>query len=311
MSHYVVAGGAGFIGSHFVGALLSEGHRVTVLDNMSTGTAQNLMRTGVTTGWLSIMDCDVTDSVPDVPGVDVVAHFASIPTPADYMDAPIQTLRTGADATRHLLNLAETSDAPFLYASTSEVYGDPREHPQSEPDNGSVDPYGPRACYDEGKRYGEALCRAYRDKNDVEVRIARIFNTYGPRMRDGRVIPTFVRQALNDKNLTVHGSGEQTRSFCYISDLVDGLIQLLQSSVSTPVNLGRPEEVTISELAEIIIDICNSESEIVHTERPPDDPERRRPDISKAKLELDWSPDTSLRDGLQRMTDWSETMPMQ
>jgi len=306
MSHYVIAGGAGFIGSHFVGSLLSEDHRVTVLDDMSTGTMHNLTGNGIANGWLNIVDCDVSDSVPDIPGVDVVAHFASIPTPEAYMEAPIRTLRTGADATRHLLDLATDSDARFLYASTSEVYGNPREHPQSESDNGNVDPYGPRSCYDESKRYGEALCRAYRDQHDTEVRVARIFNTYGPRMRDGRVIPAFVRQALAGDPLTVHGSGNQTRSFCYIDDLIRGLRALLDSSLTTPVNLGRPEEVSISHLARLVTEVCDTESAIVHTERPPDDPDRRRPDISLAQDQLNWSPDISLRDGLKKMKSWSE-----
>jgi dTDP-glucose 4,6-dehydratase len=223
------------------------------------------------------------------------------------MNKPIRTLQTGSLGTQYSLDMAEKSNATYLLASTSEVYGDPKIHPQVESYNGNVDSFGPRACYDEGKRYAEALVRAYQEQYDVDIRIARIFNTYGPRMRDDRVIPAFLQQAKNGENLTIHGEGEQTRSFCYIDDLVRGLRQLIDSDCSTPVNLGNPEEVTIRELAKIVRDVVDSGSGLSYTERPPDDPERRQPDISKAKDRLGWEPKISLRNGIRQTANSSYT----
>jgi dTDP-glucose 4,6-dehydratase len=216
------------------------------------------------------------------------------------MDAPIQTLRTGATGTRRLLNLARRSNAIFLLASTSEVYGNPMVHPQPESYNGNVDPFGPRACYDESKRYAEALTRAYHTEYDVSVRIARIFNTYGPRMRDDRVIPSFIRQVLRGDPLTVHGDGQQTRSFCYIDDLIHGLRSLINSDVTAPVNIGNPDEVSIRELAAVVRDVADRNVSVTYTERPPDDPERRCPNITRAQDRLNWQPSIALRDGIKK-----------
>jgi dTDP-glucose 4,6-dehydratase len=225
-----------------------------------------------------------------------------------YRDYPIKTLKVGALGTHKTLGLAKEKDATYLFTSTSEVYGDPEVNPQPESYRGNVDPYGPRSCYDESKRYGEALVRGYRDKHDLDVRVARIFNTYGSRMRldDGRVIPNFMKQALTGQNLTVYGDGEQTRSFCYVSDMVDGLVALLESGVEEPVNIGNPDERTINELADLVLEVTGSDSGITYEELPPQDPQVRRPDISKARSELGWEPQVSLREGLERSVEFFE-----
>jgi len=298
--HYCLAGGAGFIGSHLATALLSDDHRVTVLDNLSTGSYDNFGPETRRNGSFTLYEHDVTESLPVRPRFDVIIQLASIPTPRAYMDAPIQTLRTSATGTRRLLNLARRSGAIFLLASTSEVYGNPMVHPQPESYNGNVDPFGPRACYDESKRYAEALTRAYHTEHDVPVRVARIFNTYGPRMRDDRVIPSFIRQVLRGGPLTIHGDGRQTRSFCYINDLVRGLRSLINSDVTAPVNIGNPDEISIQELADVVRDIANRDVPVTYTERPPDDPERRRPNITRAQDRLDWQPSVDLRDGIKK-----------
>lgn len=303
MSSYLLTGGAGFVGSHLTESLLSDGHNVTVLDNFSTGTRQNFNGGIHEQNGLTIRECDVTSPISVEPVFDVVCHLASIPTPSEYMDKPIATLQTGSLGTQHSLDIAVESNATYLLTSTSEVYGDPEVHPQAESYNGNVNPYGPRACYDEGKRYAEALVRAYREKYNLDVRVARLFNTYGPRMRDDRAIPTFVDQAVNDNPLTVHGDGSQTRSFCYIDDLVRGLRKLLVADYQAPVNLGNPDERTIRELAEVIISEADSESEVIFTERPPDDPERRQPDIRLAKEVMGWEPSISLRNGIRQTLD--------
>ncbi len=241
--------------------------------------------------------------------LDAVLHLASLASPVFYRDYPIKTLKVGALGTHKTLGLAREKDATYLFTSTSEVYGDPEVNPQPESYRGNVDPYGPRSCYDESKRYGEALVRGYRDKHDLNVRVARIFNTYGPRMRldDGRVIPNFMKQALTGENITVYGDGEQTRSFCYVSDMIDGLLALLRSDVDEPVNTGNPDERSILNLAEVIREVTDSESDITHNERPPQDPEIRRPDISKARSELEWTPQVSLRDGLNQSMPYFES----
>ena len=300
---HLITGGAGFIGSHLTERLLSDGHSVTVVDNLSTGTLQNFEQGVFDSDRLTIREQDVTKPLAVEPEFDVVYHLASIPTPSEYMGKPVDTLRVGSLGTQRALDVAVESNATFLLASTSEVYGDPEQHPQQESYNGNVDPHGPRACYDESKRYAEALTRGYRDEYGLSVRIARVFNTYGPRMRDSRVVPVFVEQALRNQPLTVHGDGSQTRSFCFIDDLLSGIQKLVESDVQTPVNLGTTDEVTISELAEIVIDVCDSDSSVVYTERPPDDPEQRRPDITKAQDRLGWEPTTTLRDGLRKTAE--------
>jgi dTDP-glucose 4,6-dehydratase len=297
---YLLSGGAGFVGSHLTDALLDDGHSVTVIDNLSTGTLQNFRPERFNNPQFTIHEADITKPIPADPEFDVVVHLASIPTPGTYMSNPIETLRTGSLGTKRTLDMALESNATYLLTSTSEVYGDPEEHPQQECYNGNVDPFGPRACYDEGKRYAEALTRAYRDTHDLDIRIARIFNTYGPRMRDDRVIPAFISQATAGNNLTIHGDGTQTRSFCYISDLISGLRALIASDVSTPVNIGNPDERSIQELADMIIEQTEPAIDCEYSERPPDDPERRQPDISKAKEQLSWKPTVALRDGLER-----------
>jgi dTDP-glucose 4,6-dehydratase len=227
-----------------------------------------------------------------------------------YQNYPIKTLKVGALGTHKTLGLAKEKEAKYLFASTSEVYGDPEINPQPESYRGNVDPYGPRACYDESKRYGEAIVRAYRDQHDIDVRVARIFNTYGPRMRpdDGRVIPTFIGQALRGEDLTVHGEGEQTRSFCYVSDMIDGFVSLQRSELDVPVNIGNPDELSIMELAELVIELTGSESDITHQPRPNQDPEVRRPDITKARTELEWEPEVALREGLRNTTAYFDEL---
>ena len=303
MSNNLITGGAGFIGSHLTERLLTNGHSVTVVDDLSTGSLQNFEPSVFDSDNFETIKQDVTKPIAVDPEFDVVYHLASIPTPSEYMGKPVDTLRVGSLGTQRALDVAVESNATFFLASTSEVYGDPKEHPQPESYTGNVDPHGPRACYDESKRYAEALTRSYRDEYDLSVRIARIFNTYGPRMRDSRVVPAFVEQALRDRPLTVHGDGSQTRSFCFIDDLLSGFEKLVESRVQEPVNLGSTDEVTINELAEVVIDVCESDSSITYTQRPPDDPEQRRPDITKAKEQLNWEPTTSLRAGLKQTAD--------
>jgi len=308
MSRVCVTGGAGFIGSHLCERLVEGGHEVVVFDNRVTGRTGNLDSVFYHDR-LSFYDHDVTEFVHVTGDLDWVLHLASLASPVFYRDKPIKTLKVGALGTHKTLGLAKAKDASYLFASTSEVYGDPEVHPQPEDYRGNVDPYGPRACYDESKRYGESLVRAYRDQHDMDVRVARIFNTYGPRMRldDGRVIPTFARQALTGEELTVHGEGSQTRSFCYVSDLVAGLRALMEADVQTPVNLGNPDERTILGLAETIIDLADSPSEITHEPRPPQDPDVRKPDIAKARSELGWEPTVDIEEGLERSLDYFES----
>jgi len=307
MGRILVTGGAGFIGSHLCEQLLQDGHDVIAMDNMVTGRTENLDDIFYHDRF-TFYEHDVTEFVHISGDLDWVIHLASLASPVFYDNYPIKTLKVGALGTHKTLGLAKEKDASYLFASTSEVYGDPEINPQHEGYRGNVDPFGPRSCYDESKRYGESLVRAYRNEHDVDVRVMRIFNTYGPRMRldDGRVIPTFAKQALTGEDLTVHGDGSQTRSFCYVSDLIDGIQHLMENDVQTPVNLGNPDERTISELAELIIELADSDSEITYEPRPPQDPNLRKPDISKAKNELDWGPEIPLEDGLQRSLDYFE-----
>jgi len=300
MSRILVTGGAGFIGSHLCERLLEDGHEVLTIDNVVIGQADNLEDIFYHDRF-TFYEHDVTEYIYIVGELDWVVHLASLASPVAYRNYPIKTLKVGALGTHKTLGLAKSKNAKYFFASTSEVYGDPEVNPQPEEYSGNVDPYGPRACYDESKRYGESLVRAYRNEHDIDVRVARIFNTYGPRMGidDGRVIPNFVKQALIEKDLTVYGDGTQTRSFCYISDLIDGFLHLMDNEVQTPVNLGNSDEQTILNLAELVTRLTGSESGITHKPLPPDDPQVRRPDITKAREQLDWEPNISLERGLK------------
>ncbi len=308
MSRMLVTGAAGFLGSFLCDRLLEEGHEVIGMDNRVSGQSSNL-DDAFAHERFSFFEHDVTEFIHVSGELDAVLHLASLASPVFYRDYPIKTLKVGALGTHKTLGLAREKDATYLFTSTSEVYGDPEVNPQPEDYRGNVDAYGPRSCYDESKRYGEALVRGYRDKHDLDVRVARIFNTYGPRMRldDGRVIPNFMKQALTGGDLTVYGDGEQTRSFCYVSDMIEGLLTLLRSDVDEPVNIGNPDERSILNLAEVIREVTDSNSEITHEKRPPQDPEIRQPDISKARSELEWTPNVSLRDGLHQSIPYFES----
>jgi dTDP-glucose 4,6-dehydratase len=304
VARVVITGGAGFLGSHLCRRLVADGHQVIALDNLLTGRADNL--TDLLGQGLRLVTVDVTDYI-HVPGpVEAVLHFASPASPADYLRLPIQTLKVGALGTHRALGLAKDKGARFILASTSEVYGDPQVHPQPEGYWGHVNPIGPRGVYDEAKRYAEALTMAYQRTHGVRVGIARIFNTYGPRMRldDGRAFAAFAAQALAGEPVTVHGDGSQTRSLCFVDDLVDGIVRLAWSGLAGPVNLGNPEEVSILELAQALIKAAGSASEIVFTARPEDDPQVRRPDISLARRELGWEPTVPLVEGIERTLPW-------
>jgi dTDP-glucose 4,6-dehydratase len=297
----VVTGGAGFLGSHLCDYLLARGQRVICIDNLDTGSLKNISHLGRDD--FTFVQHDVTRFIAIDEPVDVVYHLASPASPIDYARLPLQTLKVGSYGTHNALGLAKAKRARFLLTSTSEVYGDPHIHPQPESYWGNVNPIGPRGVYDEAKRYAEAMTMAYHRQQGVDTAIARIFNTYGPRMRphDGRAIPTFVRQALEDKPITVFGDGSQTRSFCYVDDLVRGLHLLATSDEHLPVNLGNPAEFTVLELAEAVIRVTGSASEIVHEALPVDDPRVRRPDIGRATSLLGWSPQVELEDGLCRL----------
>jgi dTDP-glucose 4,6-dehydratase len=301
----VVTGGAGFLGSHLCERLLDEGCSVVALDNFLTGAPENVAHLFGREGF-QLVRCDMTDFV-HIPGpVDQILHFASPASPVDYLRYPVQTLKVGSIGTLHALGLAKDKGARLLLASTSETYGDPLIHPQPETYWGHVNPVGPRGVYDEAKRFGEALTRAYRTSYGVDTTIVRIFNTFGPRMRpdDGRAIPTFIRQALAGEPLTVAGDGSQTRSVCYVSDLVTGILRLLRSDHPGPVNIGNPHEMTVLELAQLIIEITGSTSSIEYVPRPQDDPTVRQPDITLARTVLGWEPTVPVRDGLSRTVEW-------
>jgi dTDP-glucose 4,6-dehydratase len=296
----LVTGGAGFLGSHLCDRLLYKGFAVTVMDNLITGSMDNVAHlTGCED--FSFIHHDVTEYIDFEDPLYAVVHFASPASPQDYLDYPIQTLKVGSLGTHKALGLAKAKRAKFLLASTSEVYGDPLIHPQPEDYWGNVNPVGPRGVYDEAKRFAEAMAMAYHRYHGVDTKIARIFNTFGPRMRlnDGRAIPNFLIQAINGEPLTVFGDGEQTRSFCYVSDLIDGIYRLLRSEFHDPINLGNPEEWTVMQMAEAILELVGSDSPITHEELPVDDPKVRQPDIALARRLLDWEPKMAIREGLE------------
>jgi dTDP-glucose 4,6-dehydratase len=299
----VVTGGAGFLGSHLCDYLIARDFRVVCVDNLDTGSLQNVEHLrGANFGFVNQ---DLTGHIEIAEPIDFVYHLASPASPIDYARLPLQTLKVGSYGTHNTLGLAKFKRARFLLASTSEVYGDPQVHPQPETYWGNVNPIGPRGVYDEAKRYSEAMTMAYHRQQGVDTAIARIFNTYGPRMRpnDGRAVPTFVRQALEGKPLTVFGDGSQTRSFCYVDDLIRGLVLLAESGEHLPVNLGNPNEFTMNELAETVVRVTGSKSEIVHEALPVDDPQVRQPDITRASQLLGWEPEIELEDGLRRMLE--------
>jgi len=301
----LVTGGCGFLGSHLCEYLLERGSRVICMDNLETGSLENVEH--IRSADFRYVNQDLIYNVDVDEPVDFVYHLASPASPIDYLRLPLHTLKVGSYGTHHMLGLAKFKRARFLLASTSEVYGDPEVHPQPESYWGNVNPIGPRGVYDEAKRYAEALTMAYHRQQGVDTRIARIFNTYGSRMRphDGRAIPTFLRQALQDKPLTVFGDGSQTRSFCYVDDLIKGLVALAESSYHLPVNLGNPGEMSLLELAECVIDVTGSRSEIVFEALPEDDPRVRQPDITTARDVLGWEPQVELREGLRRTIEQS------
>lgn len=301
----VVTGGAGFLGSHLVELLLARGHQVIAIDNLVTGSVDNIAHLAGRTEFKFIQQ-DVTEFLFLDGPVDYVWHFASPASPIDYLELPIQTLKVGSLGTHKALGLAKHKGARFLLASTSEIYGDPLVHPQTEDYWGNVNLTGPRGCYDEAKRFAEALTLAYHREHGVETRIVRIFNTYGPRMRlnDGRVVPAFISQALANRPLTVFGDGSQTRSFCYCSDLIEGIYRLMLADYDLPVNIGNPQEITVLEFARKIIAHTGARSRIVFKPLPQDDPRQRRPDITRARKWLDWAPQVSLGEGLKRTVNY-------
>ncbi len=306
MKRAVVTGGAGFLGSHLCERLLAEGYRVVAVDNLVTGRMDNIQHL-LGREDFEYLRHDVSKPFEIEGPVDRILHFASPASPIDYLELPIQTLKVGSLGTHNALGLAKAKGARFLLASTSEVYGDPKEHPQKESYWGNVNPIGPRGVYDEAKRFAEAMAMAYHRTHGLEVRIVRIFNTYGPRMRlrDGRVVPAFLQQALTGEPMTVFGEGRQTRSFCYVSDLIEGIWRLLNSDLhETPCNIGNPAEMTILEFAQTIRDAVGSKSEIVYKPLPVDDPQTRQPDITLARTRLGWEPKVTLKEGLKSTIEY-------
>ena len=300
----IVTGGAGFLGSHLCDLLLDKGHEVICIDNLVTGDSRNIDH--VKSDKFTYLNHDITKSIYFGDKIDYIFHLASPASPIDYLDLPIQTLKVGALGTYNMLGLAKEQDARFLLASTSEVYGDPLVNPQPEDYWGNVNPIGPRGVYDEAKRYAEAITMAYHRYHVVDTRIVRIFNTYGSRMRagDGRVVPNFINQALCGEDITVYGDGSQTRSFCYVSDLIDGIYRLMMSDFVEPVNIGNPDEMSVMEFAKKVIEITLSDSRIIFKKLPVDDPKVRRPDIGRAKDVLGWEPEVGLDEGLMRTVEY-------
>jgi nucleoside-diphosphate-sugar epimerase len=305
MARVVVTGGSGFLGSHLADALLARGDEVVAVDNLCTGRRDNIAHLADHDRF-TFVEADVVRGLPVEGPVDAVMHFASPASPPAYLARPLETLDVGSIGTRHALDLARDRGARFLLASTSEIYGDPAEHPQRESYRGNVDPVGPRSVYDEAKRFAETLTITYHRLHGVDTGIVRIFNTYGPRLApaDGRVVSNFCVQALRGEPLTVYGDGDQTRSYCYVADEVRGLIALLDSDVVEPVNIGNPDEFTVAELAKLVIELTGSESTIVHRPLPEDDPTRRRPDITRAGELLGWKPEIPLQEGLVPTIEW-------
>jgi dTDP-glucose 4,6-dehydratase len=305
MTTSIVTGGAGFLGSHLCDRLLAEGHSVICIDNLLTGNMANISHLQAREDF-TFLEHDVTIPFEIDEDVHNVLHFASPASPIDYLELPIQTLKVGSLGTHNTLGLAKAKSARYLLASTSETYGDPLVHPQPETYWGNVNPVGPRGVYDEAKRFSEAMVMAYHRYHDLETRIVRIFNTYGPRMRpnDGRVVPAFIQQSLDGEPLSVFGNGGQTRSFCYVADLIEGIWRLLNSDYSEPVNIGNPAEMTILEFAQAVLDLIDSESQLEYHPLPVDDPKTRQPDISLARELLGWEPRVSLRDGLETTIEY-------
>ncbi len=301
----LITGGAGFIGSHLTDRLLNDGHYVIVMDNLVTGNFQNI-EPHCGNRKFEFVHHNVSNHIHAVGDLDWVIHFASPASPIDYLQLPIETLKVNSLGTHNTLGLARAKNAKYFLASTSEVYGDPEQHPQPESYWGNVNPIGPRGVYDESKRFAEALTMAYHHKHGLDTRIVRIFNCYGPRLRfdDGRVVSNFISQALDNKPLTIYGDGAQTRSFQYVSDLVDGIVLLMKHQFHEPVNIGNPEEFTVAELAQLVKELTGCRSEIVYKPLPQDDPKRRLPDISRAKKLLGWSPKVDLRSGLCNTIAW-------
>jgi dTDP-glucose 4,6-dehydratase len=300
----LVTGGAGFLGSHLCDYLLEKGHEVICIDNLITGTTKNIEH--IKSDRFTYIRHDVTKPIYFGDRIDYIYHLASPASPIDYLELPIQTLKVGALGTYNMLGLAKEQGARFLLTSTSEVYGDPLVNPQPETYWGNVNPIGPRGVYDEAKRYAEAITMAYHRYHGIDTRIVRIFNTYGPRMRinDGRVVPNFVGQALSGEDITVYGDGSQTRSFCYVSDLIEGIYRLMMSDYTDPVNIGNQAEMSVLEFAKVIIEMTGSKSKIVYEKLPVDDPKVRRPDIRKAKELLGWEPKVELREGLKQTIEY-------
>ncbi len=301
----LITGGAGFLGSHLCDRFILDDCKVICVDNLITGSKKNIKHLMKDKNF-EFMKQDVSKAFRITGTIDYVMHFASPASPVDYLEHPIPTLKVGSLGSHNMLGLAKLKKARYLVASTSEVYGDPLEHPQKETYWGHVNPIGPRGCYDEAKRFAEAITFAYRRYHKVDAKILRIFNTYGPRMRinDGRVVPNFIYQALHNKSLTVYGNGKQTRSFCYYSDLVDGIVRLLKSNTPGPVNIGNPDEFTILEFAKKVIKASGAKSKIIFKSLPTDDPKQRKPDISLAKKILKWSPNVKLDEGLEKTIEW-------
>jgi len=304
MPRTLVTGGAGFLGSHLCEYLVNKGHEVVCMDNLITGSKQNI--SGIKSGNFHFVNHNVSEFIDLDGDLDYILHFASPASPIDYLELPIQTLKVGALGTHNALGVAKAKNATFLLASTSEVYGDPLVHPQPEGYWGNVNPIGPRGVYDEAKRFAEAITMAYHRTHGINTKIVRIFNTYGPRMRikDGRAIPNFLKQALTGEDLTIYGNGSQTRSFCYVTDLVEGIYRLLMSDQHEPVNIGNPIEMTIQQMADKILQATQSKSKIVQVPLPEDDPKTRQPNITLAKKLLDWEPKVSLDEGLESTLEY-------